>query len=186
MTGGAEGQLEPVFTIGHSTRTIEEFVDLLRAGNVRHVIDVRSIPRSRTNPQYNLDTLPDTLAAWQIGHTIIPDLGGRRSKQKNIDPEVNGFWNNQSFHNYADYALSDAFQSGLERLLALAAEVRCAIMCAEAVWWRCHRRIIADYLLVRGRRVVHLMATDRLDPAKMTPSAVVTDGRIIYPKPGRN
>lgn len=184
MTSDGEAPLGPIFTIGHSTRTIEEFVDLLRTGNVRQVIDVRTIPRSRTNPQYNLHTLPDTLARWQIGHTIIPELGGRRSKQKGVDPELNAHWNNQSFHNYADYAMSDTFRIGLDQLLTLGAEAPCAIMCSEAVWWRCHRRIIADYLLLRGRSVFHLMATNRMEAATATPAAVALNGALSYPRSG--
>ncbi|HWU72463.1 MAG TPA: DUF488 domain-containing protein [Sphingomonas sp.] len=172
----------PIYTIGHSTRTIEEFVELLRTGGVRRVIDVRSIPRSRTNPQYNLDVLGEALAGWQIGYALIPELGGRRGLQKTVAPEVNGFWKNQSFHNYADYAMSDEFHTGLERLLGSSAEMPCAIMCAEAVWWRCHRRIIADYLLHEGRSVLHLMGKDRIDPARLTPAARSDHGVLAYPQ----
>ena len=171
----------PIYTVGHSTRTIEEFVDLLRTANVQRLVDVRSIPRSRTNPQYNLDSLPETLSAWQISHTIIPELGGRRSRQKAVAPEVNGYWNNQSFHNYADYAMSAEFRAGLECLMALSLETPCAIMCSEAVWWRCHRRIIADYLLLQGRTVCHIMARGRIDPAKITPAAVARGDVLVYP-----
>ena len=171
----------PIFTVGHSTRTLNEFVDLLRAGNVRRLVDVRTIPRSRTNPQYNLDALPEALAAFQIAHTIIPELGGRRSRQKTVDPDTNAFWQNQSFHNYADHALSADFDAGLQRLLTLAAEERCAIMCSEAVWWRCHRRIISDYLLFHDRQVFHLMGKDRVEAAKMTPGAVADEGVLKYP-----
>jgi uncharacterized protein (DUF488 family) len=109
----------PVYTVGHSTRSIAQFVDLLRQGQVELVVDIRSTPRSRTNPQFNLDALPDALSAWQIDHTRIAELGGRRPKSKTIPPEVNGFWTNQSFHNYADYALSDEFRAGFSRLLEL-------------------------------------------------------------------
>ncbi|MES1972877.1 MAG: DUF488 domain-containing protein [Pseudomonadota bacterium] len=172
----------PIYTIGHSTRTIEAFVELLQSGGVRRVIDVRSIPRSRTNPQYNLDVLGETLAGWQIGYSLIPELGGRRGLQKTVAPEVNGFWKNQSFHNYADYAMSGEFHAGLERLLGSSAEMPCAIMCAEAVWWRCHRRIIADYLLHEGRRVLHLMGKDRIDPARLTPAARSDHGVLAYPQ----
>src|SRR3546814_7302659 len=94
--------------------------------------------RSRTNPQYNLDVLPTTLAEYQINHTYIAELGGRRPRQRSIDPQLNGFWQNQSFHNYADYALSSDFQPGFRRLLELSQRKKCAIMCSEAVWWRCH------------------------------------------------
>lgn len=173
----------PIYTLGHSTRPIEAFVELLRAGNVQRLVDVRSIPRSRTNPQYNLETLPDLLEQWQIRHTIIPALGGRRSRQKDVAPEVNAYWNNQSFHNYADYALSSTFQDGLDELTKLADEGNCAIMCSEAVWWRCHRRIIADYLLFRGRTVLHLMGENRIAAAKMTLAAVPRNGVLNYPNP---
>ena len=171
----------PVFTIGHSTRTIPEFVEILRSAEVQLVIDVRTVPRSRTNPQYNEDVLFAELKPHGIGYGRIAALGGLRGRSRDVPPEVNGFWNNRSFHNYADYALSDAFESGLEKLIALADESATAIMCSEAVWWRCHRRIIADYLLMRGRKVTHLMGPGRLEPASLTPGAVPMDGRITYP-----
>lgn len=171
----------PIFTIGHSTRSIEEFVDLLRIGPADFVVDVRTVPKSRRNPQYNEDVLGEELAPYQIGYTRIGALGGLRSRSHDISPKVNGFWENQSFHNYADYALSDEFAAALDELLALSSELRCAIMCAEAVWWRCHRRIIADYLLARGRTVLHLMGGGRVEPARLTPGANLEGGRIIYP-----
>lgn len=171
----------PLYTIGHSTKTVAAFVELLQAGSVQLVIDVRSVPRSRTNPQFNFDTLPEALAPWQIGYIRIEELGGLRPKSKLVDPHVNGFWINQSFHNYADYALSDAFRRGLSQLNALAADRRCAIMCAEAVWWRCHRRIIADYLLADEGTVCHLMGETRVDPAKMTPAAITAEDGLHYP-----
>lgn len=180
MSEGADHH--PIYTIGHSTRSMEEFVDLLRAGRVQLLVDVRSIPRSRTNPQYNLDSLPTTLAAWQIRHAIIPELGGRRSRQKEVPPEVNGFWTHQSFHNYADYAMSEEFRRGLNQLVDLSRQTPCAIMCSEAVWWRCHRRIIADHLLVRGHTVLHLMGTDKIEPARITRGAAPAEGSVTYPK----
>ena len=176
----AEASL-PVYTVGHSTRPIEEFVELMRAGPADTVVDIRTVPRSRTNPQYNADALPDALAAYQIGHTRVPALGGLRGKSAGIAPETNGLWRNASFHNYADHALGDDFQAGLAELLRLAEDRRCAIMCAEAVWWRCHRRIVADYLMLHGRTVLHLMGADRVEPAKMTPGAVPEGERIRYP-----
>ena len=171
----------PVCTIGHSTATIREFVDLLRLGEVTRVVDVRTVPRSRTNPQYNLDSLPDELGRFQIGHEYIRELGGLRGKSHVIAPEVNGLWRNQSFHNYADYALTGGFRAGLDRLLDLAERERCAIMCAEAVWWRCHRRIIADYLLERRITVLHLMWPHRVEPANLTPGAVPRENSVTYP-----
>lgn len=172
---------QPFFTIGHSTRTIAEFAELLQDSEVTLVVDVRTIPRSRANPQYNRDTLPDSLAAFQIGYEHIAELGGLRAK-KDVDPQVNGFWQNRSFHNYADYAMSETFHQGFMRLLAIGAERRCAIMCAEAVWWRCHRRIIADYLLAQGKQVFHILGKGHVEPASMTPSARVgPDGTVHYP-----
>lgn len=170
----------PVFTIGHSTRTIAEFVTLLRAGRVQLVIDIRRIPRSRTNPQYNADVLPAELAHHQIDHMRIAELGGLR-KASGISPDTNGFWTNQSFHHYADYALTDDFQRGFDRLLKVSAEQRTAIMCAEAVWWRCHRRIVTDYLINAGRTVYHLMDTDQVQAASLSQGAVRAGDRLIYP-----
>jgi len=144
---------------------------------------VRTVPRSRTNPQYNFDALPADLAVCHIGYERIAELGGLRGRSQAIAPEVNGFWENQSFHNYADYALSAGFERGLEELMSVAAERRTAIMCAESVWWRCHRRIIADYLMLHGRTVIHIMGRGRTEPARMTPAAKKRDGHLVYPAP---
>lgn len=171
----------PVYTVGHSTRSITEFVELLKQGRVDLVADIRSTPRSRTNPQFNLDVLPEALSTWQVGHVRIAELGGRRNKSKTVPPEVNGFWTNQSFHNYADYALSDEFRVGLSRLTELSRKRRCAIMCSEAVWWRCHRRFVADYLLHNGRDVFHLMGAARVDVARMNPAARSEFASLVYP-----
>ena len=179
--GQADAEAHPIYTIGHSTRSIEEFVEILRQGHVQRLVDVRSIPRSRTNPQYNLDALPETLSAWQIRHTIIPELGGRRGRQKTVPPELNAWWHNRSFHNYADYAMSEEFRAGLDRLIKLSIEAPCAIMCSEAVWWRCHRRIIADYLLLHGRVVLHLMGNGRIERASRTPGAEAARDVLVYP-----
>jgi uncharacterized protein (DUF488 family) len=171
----------PVFTIGHSTRTIAEFAELLRSGPARLVVDVRTVPRSRRNPQYNADALGGELAEYQVGYARIAGLGGLRGRSSDIPPETNALWQNRSFHNYADYALSPDFGGALDELLELSATERCAIMCAEAVWWRCHRRIIADYLLVRGREVFHLMGDHRAVAAQLTPGAQISGLKITYP-----
>jgi uncharacterized protein (DUF488 family) len=144
---------------------------------------VRTVPRSRTNPQYNADVLGEELAPFQLGYDRIARLGGLRGRARDVPPEVNGYWTNQSFHNYADYALSAEFGEALHQLIAVAAEQPTAIMCSEAVWWRCHRRIIADYLLAAGVPVFHLMGGGRIEPATLTPGAEERDGHLVYPAP---
>ena len=173
----------PFYTIGHSTRSVDEFVQLLRVAGVTLIADIRTVPKSRTNPQYNKDTLPEALATFQIGYEHIAELGGLRGKTQMAPPEVNGFWDNQSFHNYADYAaFSETFLSGLDRLIAIGRERRCAMMCSEAVWWRCHRRIVADHLIARGETVFHLMGADRIVPALLTKGAhIQPSGTVVYP-----
>ena len=172
----------PFFTIGHSTRSIPEFVELIRAFNVELVIDVRTTPMSRKNSQYNLDTFPITLSEYQIGYEHIPALGGRRGRQPNCPADVNAFWDNQSFHNYADYALGQEFQPGLARLREVGHAIPCVTMCAEAVWWSCHRRIIADYLLAAGEAVFHIMGPRQVELAHLTSGAsAAMDGTLTYP-----
>lgn len=171
----------PFFTVGHSTRTIEDFVELLRVGGVRMVIDIRTVPRSRTNPQYNADSLGEALAASQIGHGRIPALGGLRSRVREVPPERNGWWTNRSFHNYADHALGEDFRAGLDELVCLGRERQVAMMCSEAVWWRCHRRIVADHLIARGESVFHLMDGGRAEPARLSAGAHVEAGLVAYP-----
>lgn len=172
----------PFYTVGHSTRTLEEFVELLRVAQVVLVADIRTVPKSRTNPHYNKDGLPGSLAAFQVEYEHITELGGLRGKAKLVPQELNGFWENQSFHNYADYALTESFRAGLDRLIALGRERRCAMMCSEAVWWRCHRRIIADHLIARGESVFHLMGRDKIEPAKLTEGAcIAASGSVTYP-----
>lgn len=140
------------------------------------------MPRSRANPQFNGESLPDTLAGWEIGYEHIAELGGLRGKARRVEPSPNAYWRVRGFRNYADYALTKPFAAGLERLRLLGCQSRCAIMCAEAVWWRCHRRIITDYLLSEGERVVHILGRAHVDEASLTPGAVVCgNGKIIYP-----
>src|SRR5215469_47663 len=171
----------PFYTIGHSTRSIDEFVSMLNSAGVTFVVDVRTVPRSRTNPQYNNDVLPQLLVPFQIGYEHIPALGGLRSNDRNLPSSVNAFWQNQRFHNYADYAMGNSFRGGLARLCELGRNQRCAIMCAEAVWWRCHRRIIADYLLAYGEVVFHLIGPGNVKPAHMTGSARLNaSGALTY------
>jgi uncharacterized protein (DUF488 family) len=170
-----------VYTIGHSTRTIAEFGALLAESGIELVVDVRAIPRSRTNPQFNRETLPASLAALGVGYEHIPELGGRRRRTRDAAPSPNTFWQNLSFRNYADYAATDAFKAGITRLRDLSGGQRSAIMCSETLWWRCHRRIIGDYLLADGMPVLHIMGLHKVEPATLTPNAQrLPDGTLVY------
>jgi uncharacterized protein (DUF488 family) len=171
-----------IFTIGHSTRPIEEFIALLRESAVDLLVDVRAIPGSRHNPQFGAEALRAALAAAGIDYRHIPALGGRRHSRAGAAPSPNGLWRNAAFRAYADYALSAPFHAALAELLGLARSRRCAIMCAEAVWWRCHRRIVTDYLLAAGESVGHIMAPHEVEPARMTLGAQRTPtGALVYP-----
>jgi len=173
----------PFFTIGHSTRGTEQFVALLKAAEVELIVDVRTVPRSRANPQFNRDVLPASLGAHGVAYKHLPELGGLRGTRLGVSPEVNAFWDNASFHNYADYAMSEQFRSGLEELRELGHASRSSVMCAEAVWWRCHRRIIADHLLAAGEEVFHILGPGHVEQARLTPAARVgPDGLLTYPK----
>ena len=173
---------EPFFSIGHSNRTLEAFLALLRANEVTALVDVRTVPRSRANPQFNQDSLPASLAAQGIAYEHVASLGGLRSRDRSgLAPELNGFWENQGFHNYADHALTPAFRAGLARLLEIGGARRCAYMCAEAVWWQCHRRIITDYLLASGQDVFHIISGEVPEPARLTPEAQPWRDGLAYP-----
>ena len=175
-----------IFTIGHSTRPIGEFLTLLQQVGVDLLVDVRSIPRSGTNPQFNAEALPETLGGAGISYRHLPALGGLRHRKKGAAPSLNTFWQVAAFRNYADYAATEAFRAGLNELRALSRDNCCAIMCAEAVWWRCHRRIIADYLLTQGVPVKHIMGLNKIEPAKLTSGAcVLPNGTLVYPPTGK-
>lgn len=168
-----------VYTIGHSNRTIAELVGILRAHGVQQIVDVRSIRGSRAFPRFGEAALRRSLTARGIAYRVIEALGGRRGKT--AVRADNSAWEHPAFKNYADYATTHAFTEGLRELRAIGATMPTAIMCAEAVWWRCHRRIIADHLLARGEEVVHLMSKTVATPATLTPFAVVRRGRVTYP-----
>lgn len=175
----------PFFTVGHSNRSIEDFLGLLVAAGIQVVIDVRRLPGSRRYPQFDADTLAGTLSAAGIGFERIAELAGRRPMSREVPFDVNGFWQNRSFHNYADHALGAEFRAGLDALIARGQETRTTVMCSEAVWWRCHRRIIADHLIARGEQVVHLMGEGRMPAAELTAGAVVRPDRsVVYPASG--
>jgi uncharacterized protein (DUF488 family) len=171
----------PFFTVGHSNRALDEFVALLVPNAVTRLVDVRKMPRSRANPQFNDEALSPALAGHGIAYEHIAGLGGLRGRTPGIPLETNAFWDNSSFHNYADYAMTPAFRAALEQLIERGRDGRCAIMCAEAVWWRCHRRIITDYLLAAGHDVFHIIGSDVPEPARITPVAQPRDGRLTYP-----
>ncbi|KAB1644915.1 DUF488 domain-containing protein [Gulosibacter chungangensis] len=170
------------FAIGHSTRSIEEFIALLRDASVTLVVDVRKLPGSRKYPHFNADALAESLSEAGIGYERSEGLTGRRRVSMIIPFEVNGFWRNRSFHNYADHALTEEFAAAIEELRTAASEQHVAVMCSEAVWWRCHRRIIADHLLAKGDQVIHLMDAGKQSPASLTEGAVIgEDGKVRYP-----
>lgn len=167
-----------VLTVGHSTRSLEAFADLLRAHGVERVVDVRTVPRSRRNPQFNRETLPAALATYGIGYSHLASLGGLRHPHAD---SPNTAWRNLSFRGYADYMATPEFAGGLDELLALAHRQQVAIMCAEAVPWRCHRSLIADALLVRGVAVEDILSATRREPHRLTPFARVEGTSITYP-----
>ena len=166
------------FTLGHSTRPIEEFIALLKAHAVTQLIDVRTVPRSRHNPQFGTEALEQSLRSSGIGYALAPGLGGFRR----TSPESpNGAWRNLSFRGYADYMLTPDFNESLVAVIELLRTDRVAMMCAEAVPWRCHRSLIADALLVRGHPSCEIASATRLQPHKLTPFAVVDGQEITYP-----
>jgi hypothetical protein len=172
-------------TLGHSNHSWGEFLAIVQAWNVQHIIDVRSFPGSRAHPHFNQDSLQTSLQAAGIAYTHAPALGGRRSKLPGAAPAENAGWQHAAFHNFADYARTQPFLVALADLADLASAQRCALMCSEAVWWRCHRRIITDYLLQRGWSVRHILTATSAKPATLTPFARPhPDGTITYPGDG--
>ena len=172
----AHNQLK-LWTIGHSTRSIDEFIEALKSFEIRTLADVRSFPGSRRCPQFNKENLRDSLAETGIDYIHLPDLGGRRRAKPD---SLNMAWQSKTFRGYADYMETEAFQKGIARLLEAARERRTAIMCAEAVWWRCHRSLISDYLKANGVEVIHIMATGKSEPHPFTSAASIVDGKLSY------
>jgi uncharacterized protein (DUF488 family) len=169
-----------IHSIGHSNRSFADLLALLRANGITALADIRHFTRSRANPQFNADVFAPLLAHAGIAYEHIAELGGRRSSKVKDSP--NGLWQNAAFRSYADYALTDAFESGFARLLEMATDRCTAMMCAEAVWWRCHRRIVSDYLLARGHEVLHIVSASAPKPAALTPGAAVqSDQKVLYP-----
>jgi uncharacterized protein (DUF488 family) len=167
-----------IFTIGHSTHPIEEFIHLLQAHGVEQLIDIRTVPRSRTNPQFNRDILPASLKDAGIGYLHMPALGGLRRARPD---STNTAWRNASFRGYADYMQTPEFTAAIDSLIELGNRTQVAIMCAEAVPWRCHRSLVADALSARGIPVEDILSAGRRQPHKLTPFAKVEGTRVWYP-----
>lgn len=168
-----------IWTIGHSTHPLEEFVEMLKSFDIEEVVDVRSYPGSRKFPQFNKENLTESLPQNNIEYTHIKDLGGRRK----VDPEsIHTVWRHPAFRGYADYMDTSDFETGIEELIKLAESKRVAYMCSEAVWWRCHRSMISDYLKSKGWIVMHIMAIGKADEHPYTAPAEIVDGELIYPE----
>lgn len=169
-----------LFTVGHSTRTLEELVGLLESFEIAVLADIRTVPRSRKNPSFNRETLPASLAAFGIRYAHLKRLGGLRRPRKD---SPNTGWRNESFRGFADYTLTDDFEAGLAELRALTTEGRVTLMCAEAVPWRCHRSLVADAVTVRGGSVEHIMRESHANRHVLTSFAQVDGERVTYPAP---
>lgn len=172
-----------IFTIGHSSRQLAAFFALLDESKIECVVDVRRLPGSRSFPQYNADELAASLAARSIDYWHLDALCGRRSARELEGAAPEAFWSNASFARYAAYARSDAFAEGMRGLMQRAQRQRCVVMCSEAVWWRCHRRIISDHLLALGVSVCHIMGPGKVVAATLTRGAQVPNAKVIYPQP---
>lgn len=166
-----------VWTIGHSTRSIGEFISTLASQQIETLIDVRSFPGSRRYPQFNKDPLAESLAAAGVTYLHMPELGGRRSARKDSH---NTALRNAGFRGYADYMETDAFRDGIRRLIEIAKTSRTSIMCAEALWWRCHRSLISDYLKSEGTEAIHILDAGKIEPHHYTPAARIIDGELSY------
>ena len=167
-----------IWTVGHSTRAIDEFISLIQANDIKLLADVRSLPGSRRYPQFNKEMLAGSLGKAGIRYEHFPELGGRRKAKPD---SKNTAWRNESFRGYADYMKTEDFDEGVKRLLDLAADAGpTAIMCAEALWWRCHRGLISDYLKARGIEVLHIMDANKTEPHPYTSAARIVDGKLSY------
>lgn len=173
-------QQPTIWTVGHSTRPIGEFTNLLRAHEICLLVDVRTVPRSRYNPQFNADTLAESLKEAGLVSLHMHALGGLRKARKD---SINIGWRNASFRGYADYMQTDTFHRALEELMTYGTDMKTAIMCAEAVPWRCHRSLIADALVARGWEVRHILSQVKADEHRLTPFALVDGDTLVYPQP---
>jgi uncharacterized protein (DUF488 family) len=171
-----------IWTIGHSTRSTDTFISLLKVNGIKSLADVRLLPGSKRYPQFNKETLEDSLGKVRICYEHFPELGGRRKPRED---SPNTAWRNESFRGYADYMETEGFDKGVKRLLDLSADAgSTAIMCAEAVWWRCHRALISDYLKARGIEVIHILDAKKTEPHPFTSAAHIVEGRLSYTSEG--
>ncbi len=169
-----------IYTVGHSTMSLEEFIDLLRCYGIEVLVDVRAHPTSRRYPHFSGESLRETLERVGIGYVWLgKELGGHRRKGLG-EASPNKAWKSQGFRNYADHMLTEEFRAGIERLLGIAKKKRTVFMCAERLWWRCHRRMISDELVRRGIRVIHIMDTNKIFEHKLTSFARIIGGNVIY------
>ena len=167
-----------IWTIGHSTRSIDEFISLLKENEIKLLVDVRTWPGSKRYPQFNKEALAESLNAQGIRYEHFPELGGKRKPKPD---SRNATWRNASFRGYADHMETEQFQKGIERLLEVAAQAGpTAIMCAEAVWWRCHRSLIGDYLKAHGVEVLHVLGSNKVEPHPYTSAARIVNGELTY------
>jgi uncharacterized protein (DUF488 family) len=167
-----------IWTIGHSTLAVEELIEALAAHRVAWLIDVRTVPKSRHNPQFNRDTLPGALAGASIAYRHEPRLGGLREP---VPDSINSGWTNAGFRGYADHMQTEDFREAIDELIELSANNRIVVMCAEALPWRCHRMLIGDALTAREHEVIHVVSASKSEPHRLTPFARVEDGRVTYP-----
>ncbi|MEO8691285.1 MAG: DUF488 domain-containing protein [Candidatus Saccharimonas sp.] len=171
--------MHAIYTIGHSTRPIDEFIELLKLHSITQLVDIRTIPKSLHNPQFGQQELEKSLTAADIKYVYLKELGGLRPATKN---SINGAWRNKSFRNYADYMQTAEFANGLKELIQLSKSNVTAIMCAEAVPWRCHRSLVSDALLVRDIPVCEIISKTSVREHKLTPFAVVDGVVVTYPE----
>jgi uncharacterized protein (DUF488 family) len=173
----SEAQQKNIWTIGHSTRTIEHFIAMLQSFNIQLVVDIRSFPGSRKFPQFNKENLEITLPGNNIAYTHLKDLGGRRPVKKD---SINTGWRNAAFRGFADYIQTENFKHGIEQLEKIASTNRTAYMCSEAVWWRCHRSLVSDVLKLKGWNVYHIMETGKAEEHPYTQPAKIINGKLLY------
>jgi uncharacterized protein (DUF488 family) len=179
---GYEKLVPTIFTIGHSNHPLDRFLELLQRHGIEELADIRRFPGSRKHPHFNREQLQDALQRQGVGYCWIEALGGRRKSLSTAKSENLG-WRNASFRNYADYMGTEEFRQGVETLIQAPSQGRTAMMCAEGLWWQCHRRLVSDYLTTQGVAVEHIMPNGQLKPHVLTPGAVVAEGRITYPAP---